>query len=115
MARPDQKLKRSAARRRNGSDKKIVSPDGRQSGQGSSRELIFGDLWEYDPAPETADPRLKKKYDLFINGEFTAPKSGRYFDTINPANEKKLADIALASAVDVDAAVPKDRVRFRRK
>ena len=22
-------------------------------------ELIFGDLWEFDPAPETADPKLK--------------------------------------------------------
>jgi len=29
-------------------------------------ELIFGDLWEYDPAPETADPKLKARYDLFI-------------------------------------------------
>src|SRR5436853_7031443 len=67
-------------------------------------ELIFGDLWEYDPAPETADPRLKARYDLFINGEFVAPKSGKYFDSINPANEQKLAEIALASAADVDAA-----------
>ena len=70
----------------------------------SSRELIFGDLWEFDPAPETADPKLKKRYDLFINGKFVAPKSGKYFDTINPANEQKLADIALAGAADVDAA-----------
>ncbi len=67
-------------------------------------ELIFGDLWEYDPAPETADPRLKARYDLFINGEFVAPKSGKYFDSINPANEQKLAEIALGSAADVDAA-----------
>src|SRR3954466_753791 len=67
-------------------------------------ELIFGDLWEYDPAPETADPRLKPRYDLFINGEFVAPKSGKYFDSINPANEQKLAEIALANRDDVDAA-----------
>jgi aldehyde dehydrogenase (NAD+) len=67
-------------------------------------ELIFGDLWEYDPAPETADPKLKPRYDLFINGEFVAPKSGKYFDSINPANEQKLAKIALAGATDVDAA-----------
>src|SRR5476649_1203277 len=67
-------------------------------------ELIFGDLWEYDPAPETADPKLKPRYDLFINGEFVAPKSGKYFDSINPANEQKLAEIALASTADVDAA-----------
>ena len=67
-------------------------------------ELIFGDLWEYDPAPESADPKLKPRYELFINGEFVAPKSGKYFDSINPANEQKLAEIALASAADVDAA-----------
>ena len=67
-------------------------------------ELIFGDLWEYDPAPETADPKLKARYDLFIDGKFVAPKLGKYFDSINPANEQKLAEIALAGAADVDAA-----------
>jgi len=67
-------------------------------------ELIFGDLWEYDPAPETADPKLKARYELFIDGQFVAPKSGKYFDSINPANESKLAEIALASSADVDAA-----------
>src|SRR4051812_21397204 len=67
-------------------------------------ELIFGDLWEFDPAPESADPKLKARYDLFINGEFVAPKSGKYFDSINPANEQKLAEIALATTADVDAA-----------
>jgi len=67
-------------------------------------ELIFGDLWEYDPAPETADPKLKARYELFINGQFVAPKSGKYFDSFNPATEQKLAEIALAGPADVDAA-----------
>src|SRR5829696_1474672 len=67
-------------------------------------ELIFGDLWEFDPAPETDDPKLRPRYDLFINGEFVAPKAGKYFDSINPANEQKLAEIALAGREDVDAA-----------
>ena len=67
-------------------------------------ELIFGDLWEFDPAPETADPKLKPRYDLFINGAFVAPKSGKYFDSINPANEQTIAAIALAGREDVDAA-----------
>jgi NAD-dependent aldehyde dehydrogenases len=75
-------------------------------------ELIFGDLWEFDPAPETADPRLRARYDLFIGGEFVAPKSAQYFDSINPANEKKLAEIALASAADVDAAYAAARKAF---
>src|SRR4051812_22261665 len=67
-------------------------------------QLIFGDLWEYDPAPETADPKLKSRYDLFIGGKFVAPKTGKYFDSINPATEAILAEIALAGTADVDAA-----------
>ena len=67
-------------------------------------ELIFGDLWEFDPAPESADPKLKSRYDLFIDGKFVAPKSGKYFDSINPATEQKLAEIALAGPADIDAA-----------
>src|SRR6478736_4870623 len=76
-------------------------------------ELIFGDLWEYDPAPETADPKLKARYDLFINGKFVAPKSGKYFDSINPATEQKLAEIADANARDVDLAVKSARKAYR--
>jgi aldehyde dehydrogenase (NAD+) len=66
--------------------------------------LIFGDLWEFDPAPETADPKIKERYELFVGGRFVRPRSGKYFDSINPANEKKLAEIALAGRADVDAA-----------
>ena len=70
----------------------------------SSRGLIFGDLWEFDPAPETANPGLKKRYELFIDGEFVAPVAGKYFAAISPRDESKLADIALANEKDVDAA-----------
>ncbi|HKC80742.1 MAG TPA: aldehyde dehydrogenase family protein [Gemmatimonadaceae bacterium] len=79
-------------------------PVTRATGSSSVPHLIFGDLWEYDPAPETADPKLKRKYDLFIGGKFVAPKSGKYFDSINPATEETLAEIALANQADVDAA-----------
>ncbi len=84
-------------------DKRKTAPRAGSRGR-AVPELIFGDLWEYDPAPETADPKLKARYDLFIGGEFTAPKAGAYFDTINPATEQKLADVALAGQADVDAA-----------
>jgi aldehyde dehydrogenase (NAD+) len=75
-------------------------------------ELIFGDLWEFDPAPESADPKLKPSYDLFIDGAFVAPRSGKYFDSINPGTEKRLAKIALAGADDVDAAFKAARRAF---
>ena len=75
-----------------------------QAGSSSIPQLIFGDLWQYDPAPETADPKLKSRYDLFIGGKFVAPRSGKYFESINPATEQALAQIALANQADVDAA-----------
>ncbi len=68
--------------------------------------LNFSTDWSYAPAPESSDHiKLKPQYELFINGEFTPPSSGKYFDTINPANEKKLALIAEANEKDVDKAV----------
>lgn len=70
----------------------------------AARELLFGDLWEFDPAPETAKPAIEDRYGLFINGRFTAPKSKKYFDSIAPRNEEKLSEIALAGKADVDAA-----------
>src|SRR5206468_4875257 len=39
------------------------------------------------------------------NGKFVPPVKGKYFETINPANEKKLAEVGEATAEDVDKAV----------
>ena len=69
-----------------------------------ARELLFGDLWEYDPAPETAPAHIAPRYDLFINGQFTAPKSKKWFDSISPGNEQKVSEIAIANEADVNAA-----------
>ena len=69
-----------------------------------SRELLFGDLWENDPAPETADPQIESRYGLFIGGKFVAPKTRKHFDSISPRDEKKLSEIALAGPADVEAA-----------
>ena len=70
--------------------------------------------WGYDAAPENISHiQLKKKYDLFINGEFVKPSSGKYFATRNPANEEKLADVAHANAKDVDRAVKAARKAYK--
>jgi aldehyde dehydrogenase (NAD+) len=69
-------------------------------------KLAFEGGWVYDPAPESTDHiSLRKRYGLYIGGEFVAPESGRYFETVNPASEEKLARVAEASAADVDRAV----------
>src|SRR4026207_885719 len=75
-----------------------------QRGRGSIPQLIFGDLWEFDPAPETADPKIRDQYELYIGGKFVEPRSDKYFDSINPATEKVVSRIALANYEDVDAA-----------
>jgi aldehyde dehydrogenase (NAD+) len=68
--------------------------------------IDFQTDWQYAPAPESRDHiRLKDRYELFIGGKWVAPSEGKYFATINPANEEKLADVAEASAKDVDKAV----------
>src|SRR5436190_6966092 len=95
----------ATAKTKNGSQVARIRNELITSGRvGSVPQLIFGDLWEYDPAPESADPKIKPEYDLFIGGKFVAPKSGKYFDSINPATEKVLSRIAIANAEDVDAA-----------
>jgi aldehyde dehydrogenase (NAD+) len=67
--------------------------------------LDFGSAWEYAPAPESIPVNLKPQYELFIGGKFVAPAGGDYFDSINPATEKKLTLIASGGKKDVDAAV----------
>jgi aldehyde dehydrogenase (NAD+) len=76
----------------------------KKSTRPATRELLFGSLWEYDPAPESAPAYIESRYGLFINGRFVAPKTKKHFDSISPRNEEKLAEIALAGTADVDAA-----------
>lgn len=69
-----------------------------------STELLFGDLWEFDPAPESVDPCIRDKYELFIDGKFVAPKSRKHFDSVSPGTGKVLSKVPSAGKADVDAA-----------
>jgi aldehyde dehydrogenase (NAD+) len=63
-------------------------------------------VFEYAPAPESIDHiRIQPRYGLFIGGRMVEPHSKKRFPTINPATEKKLAEVAEADEVDVDRAV----------
>ncbi len=72
----------------------------------------------YGVAPETAKPAQewldahKGHFGLFINNEWREPSSKEWFDSINPANKQKLADIAQASDEDVHDAVKAARKAF---
>ncbi|MRH29293.1 aldehyde dehydrogenase family protein [Microbacterium sp. SYP-A9085] len=60
---------------------------------------------DYAPAPESRGIlTLKDAYGLFIDGEFVDGTGGT-FTTISPADESPIAEIALGSDADVDAAV----------
>ena len=74
-----------------------------------------GTDWGYAPAPESTDHiRLKDRYGLFIGGKFVSSFSGKYFKTINPANEKVLAEVAEAGEKDVDRAVKAARQAYEK-
>jgi len=62
-------------------------------------------IFNYAPAPESVRPEIREDYGLFIEGRWSPPTSGTYFETVNPANETTLARIAFANEVDVDRAV----------
>ncbi len=76
-------------------------------------ELAFDGGWDYAPAPESTDHiSIKKRYELFIDGEFVKPEGGKYFETVNPATEERLSRVAEASTADVDKAVKSARTAY---
>lgn len=90
-------------------------------------KLKFDSARKYAPAPESrAAAKIDPRYGLFINGKFEKPsgkkparlngnsRSGGYFDTINPATEEKLSEIAEANAADVDKAVKAARNAYEK-
>jgi aldehyde dehydrogenase (NAD+) len=70
--------------------------------------------FEYAPAPESRSVvDLASSYGLFIDGEFVDGTGGS-LKSINPATEEVLAEVAEASASDVDRAVKAARRAYTR-
>lgn len=79
------------------------------------RRLNFGNKWDYAPAPEDSKNYvIAPQHELFINGKFVKPTSGKYFESVNPATEQTLTTIAAANAEDVDAAVKSARRAYEK-
>ncbi|NOZ03030.1 MAG: aldehyde dehydrogenase family protein [FCB group bacterium] len=77
--------------------------------------IDYDTVWTYAPAPESTDHiHLKRRYELFINGEFVPPVKGKYFATVNPATEEKLAEVPEATGEDIDKAVAAARSAFEK-
>ncbi|MGH7284969.1 MAG: aldehyde dehydrogenase family protein, partial [Polyangiaceae bacterium] len=107
---------REITKRRNGSGRALtIGAHGEEAvtDKDQSPALDFGHAWDYAPAPEATDHvKIQPKYELFIDGKWRAPKSGKYFDTISPSTEQKLAEVAEAGAADVDLAVSAARKAY---
>jgi aldehyde dehydrogenase len=52
-----------------------------------------------------ARPELKTHYDNFINGKWTAPSTGQYFEVISPIDGKVMSKAAHSGKMDVEMAV----------
>jgi len=77
-------------------------------------ELLFGDLWEYAPAPESpSHAKIAPRYEHFIGGEFVSGEN--YFPTINPATEETLSEVPAADEALVDRAVRSAREAFEKR
>jgi aldehyde dehydrogenase (NAD+) len=87
----------------------------KNSKKSNTIKLKFDTSWSYAPAPESKSAAtINKQYDLFINGEWQKPSGGKYFDTINPATEEKLSEVAEANTADVDKAVKAARNAYEK-
>jgi aldehyde dehydrogenase (NAD+) len=71
--------------------------------------------WDFSPSLEsTSHVEIKKRYELFIDGKWQKPAKGKYFDTISPSTEQKLAEIAEADESDVNKAVKAARNAYEK-
>jgi aldehyde dehydrogenase (NAD+) len=69
-------------------------------------QLAADTPFEYAPARESTEiVRIEPRYGLFVDGDFVEPRSGRWLETINPATEEPLTEVAEAGEEDVALAV----------
>ena len=59
-----------------------------------------------------ADMLTTERVDMLIGGQRLPAQSGRYFQTLDPANEQVIAHVAEADTADIDAAVVSARQAF---
>ncbi|GBC69847.1 NAD/NADP-dependent betaine aldehyde dehydrogenase [archaeon HR01] len=63
-------------------------------------------------AEKTLKSEEVHRFDLFINGKWEQPSSGRYFKVVYPYNQQVVAEVAEAGRDDVDKAVRSARDAF---
>ncbi len=74
-------------------------------------DLLFGDLWSYSPAPESASHvKFDKRLSHYIDGKFELGDNP--FPVLNPATEEVIAEAPAADAATVDRAVKAARTAY---
>jgi aldehyde dehydrogenase (NAD+) len=74
-----------------------------------------GLVLDYAPSLESTNVvTIASSYQLYINGKWVKPQSGKYFETVNPATNEKLSEISEANDIDVDKAVKAARVAYEK-
>ncbi len=61
-------------------------------------------LYAY-PNTEDSPVQFRDKYDNFINGEWTAPVDGEYFDNPSPIDGKTICQVARSKEADIEKAL----------
>ncbi|GAE28455.1 aldehyde dehydrogenase [Halalkalibacter wakoensis JCM 9140] len=62
--------------------------------------MIYG-----QPGTANAKVQFKKRYENYINGEWTAPVKGQYFENITPVTGDVFCEVARSSSEDIERAL----------
>ena len=76
------------------------------------KEIKYGPALEEDKEVVEWINKLNKPNNNFINGKWVKVKSKKTLDIINPANNKKIAKLAISSKEDIDSAVKAAKKSF---
>ncbi|OES45739.1 aldehyde dehydrogenase [Domibacillus iocasae] len=58
-----------------------------------------------NPGQEGSKVSFKKKYDNYINGQWTAPLGGQYFENVTPVTGEVFCEVARSQAEDIELAL----------
>src|ERR1700688_2907185 len=89
--------------------KQVAIKVGQTPGRGAPTPPIAGETGDQPVSTATLDKRVQDfiatRRQLFIDGQLVDAKSGKTFETVNPATGETLAAVAEGDSVDIDLAV----------
>ena len=74
--------------------------NGNYSYKGRNMRMVYA-----FPNTEGSLVTFKEKYDNYINGKWTAPVKGQYFDNVTPVTGKNFTQVARSTSEDIELAL----------